>query len=294
MWSIKQGSAINSADVATGIRQHDAYGSFTFDLPAGTSDDSANPFAQVATATKSAGTSRPSSSEGEDGSSDGSSGGSSSGSSESSSESSSGSGSSNSSLRKAHGTIMAVVFLFLFPIGALLMYLPFSRKTLFAHAPVQVLSAGLLIAGTALGVTLGVRVDSDDGYHQIIGYVVVACLLLFQPALGLIQHLRHRKFGKRTIFGHGHRWLGRVLILLGIVNGGLGLHVSGAVGSEDVPRWAVIVYSIVAPVVAILYLGIVSGVGLSRKREGVSKERPKYANSNGAARGHMNDHWASS
>jgi hypothetical protein len=185
---------------------------------------------------------------------------------------------------------MAAVFLFLFPIGALLMYLPFSRKTLLAHAPFQVLSAGLLIAGMALGVTLGVGIDEYDGYHQIIGYIVVACLLLFQPALGLIQHLRHRKVGKRTSFGHAHRWLGRVLILLGIVNGGLGLHVAGAIGSENVPTWAVIVYSVVAAIVGILYIGIASGVGLSRKRKGVSKERTKYANANGAAHGHMNGH----
>ncbi len=280
IWSIKRGSALNSALVSADLQQHDVQGTFAFDLPAGTSSDSANPFVQAAATTQSAGLSQPSTSVGGDQPSGDSSSG--------SSVSSSGSKSNNNNMiRKAHGAIMAVVFLFLFPVGALMIYLPFSRKTLLVHAPFQILSACLLIIGMALGITLGLRIDTYDGYHQIIGYIIVSCLLLFQPTLGLIQHLRHRKFGQQTVFGHVHRWLGRILIILGIINGGLGLHALGKVGSEDVPTWSVIAYGVVAGVVGIFYIAFVLGIGVFRRRKGGSKEDLKYGNDNGKANGQM-------
>ena len=255
LWSIRQGSALNSADVSADIQKHNAHGTFTFDLRAGTSSDSTNPFVQAAAVTQSVGLTQPSSSaDGEDQLADSTSG-------------SSGSGANTNGIREAHGTIMAVVFLFLLPLGALMTYLPFSRKIAFAHAPAQILSVCLLITGMVLGVTLGVRIDEYDGYHQIIGYIIVSSLLLFQPVLGLIQHLRHRKYGRRTVFGHLHRWLGRILILLGIINGGLGLQVSGEIGSDEVPKWSVIAYSVVAGIIGIFYIAFVSGVGTFRRRK---------------------------
>lgn len=274
IWSMRKGGALDSADISAEIRRHDVHGEFTFDLPAATSSDSANPFAQAGSVTQSAGPSQPSGSGGEDDSSGDSSLG--------SSGVSAGSATNNDSIRRSHGIIMAVVFLFLFPLGALLIYLPFKSKVLFAHAPFQALSVGLLIVGMTLGVVLGVRVDEYDGYHQIIGYVVVSCLLLFQPALGIIQSLKYRKFGKRTIFGHIHRWHGRIIILLGIINGGLGLHVSGEIGSEYVPTWAVVAYSVIAAVIGLFYIGFVSGIGFYHKRKGDSKEEVKNANGSGS------------
>lgn len=181
---------------------------------------------------------------------------------------------------------MAVVFLFLFPIGALMIYLPFGRKVLFVHVPVQVLSTALLIAGVALGITLGVRINEIDGYHQLIGYVVFGSLLLFQPALGMIQHYKYRKYGKSTIFGQVHRWHGRVLIVFGIINGGLGLYVSGRIGSENVPRWAVIAYGVVAGLVGLFYIALVAGVGMFRKRKAKSQVSTDYGNGKVMANGH--------
>ncbi len=273
IWSIKQGSGLDSTDISAQIRQHDAYGAFTFDLPAATSSDSSNPFVQAATTTQSAGSSEPSIS----GDSEAGPGQSSS----RSSESSSGGDSTTDMIRKSHGTIMAVVFLFLFPIGALMIYLPFGGRVPYIHAPIQVVSTCLLITGMILGILLGVQIDEYDEYHQIIGYIVVSCLLLFQPALGFIQHLRYRKLGKRTVFGHVHRWLGRILVLLGIINGGLGFHVSGEIGSEQVPRWSVIAYSVIAAVVGIVYIAVASGAGFFRERKGASKEQKEYRNGNG-------------
>lgn len=279
IWSIKQGNALNSADIAADIRRHDAHGAFTFDLPAGTSSDSANPFVQAALVTQSAGSSQPTSTGGDHESSGGSS--------SEALKGSTGGASNNDLIRRSHGIIMAVVFLFLFPAGALLIYVPFSRRIVLAHAPFQVVSVCLLIVGISLGVMLGVSIDEYNGYHQIIGYFIVNCLLLFQPALGVVQHLKYRKFGKRTVFGHIHRWHGRMLIVLGIINGGLGLHVSGEIGSEVVPTWSVVAYSVIAAVVGLFYIGLLSGHEISHKREAGSKEDTKNGNDNDKSSGDM-------
>ena len=61
--------------------------------------------------------------------------------------------------------------------------------------------------------------------HPIIGTVVVASLYL-QPVLALLHHNIYKKEGRRTIWGLLHVWWGRIIITLGIINGGLGLMLS--------------------------------------------------------------------
>lgn len=122
-------------------------------------------------------------------------------------------------------------------------------KVRYIHAPLQILSILLLIAGMALGVVLGQRIDELDQYHMIIGFIVVACLVLFQPAMGVYQHMHYTKTGGRSIFGQIHRWLGRTLIALGIVNGGLGWMIAGTT-SAYVP------YAVVAGIVFLIYISV--------------------------------------
>jgi len=61
--------------------------------------------------------------------------------------------------------------------------------------------------------------------HTILGTVVVVALL-FQPFLGIIHHRRYLAVQKRTAWTYVHVWYGRILILLGIINGGLGLQLA--------------------------------------------------------------------
>ena len=276
IWSIKAGSAIDSTETSVNLNQHDDRGSFRFDLNAATSEDSDNPFLESATATQSSGTSQPSGSSGDKDGSSGSSG---------SSEGSSESGSNTDLYRQAHGIIMASVVLFLLPIGVLMMYMPFAKRVMLAHAPVQFLSVLLLIAGLTLGVLLGRKIDQLDAYHQIIGYIVVGSLVLFQPLLGLVQHLRFKKLGRRTIFGHIHRSFGRLLILLGIVNGGLGFYISGPVGSEYSPRWAVIAYSVVAAIVGAILISLAIWSEFLRKPKQGSRKVVKEGDRNSSMNG---------
>ena len=78
-------------------------------------------------------------------------------------------------------------------------------------------------------------------YHPVIG-IVVFILLLIQPVLGVWHHRNFRIFKRRTLSSHLHLWDGRIIIILGIVNGGLGLHIAHA---EDTAKLA---YTIVAAI----------------------------------------------
>src|ERR1700759_2363480 len=58
--------------------------------------------------------------------------------------------------------------------------------------------------------------------HEIMGTVIV-CLFSIQPLLGLYHHRLFIRTGSRNWCNLLHVWLGRALILLGIINGGIGL-----------------------------------------------------------------------
>jgi hypothetical protein len=57
---------------------------------------------------------------------------------------------------------------------------------------------------------------------------VVFAALFFQPILGLIHHSQFKKLRRRQVWSHLHLWNGRIMIPLGIINGGLGLRMAGA------------------------------------------------------------------
>jgi hypothetical protein len=61
--------------------------------------------------------------------------------------------------------------------------------------------------------------------HPIIGTIVVG-ILLFQPIGGILHHRLYVKHQTASIYGVGHRWTGRVLLILGAINGGLGLQLA--------------------------------------------------------------------
>jgi hypothetical protein len=85
--------------------------------------------------------------------------------------------------------------------------------------------------------------------HAIIGTIVIA-LLLLQPIAGLIHHRSYAKYGKRTALGAAHRWNGRILLVLGVINGGLGLWLAEEDNNFIIP------YSVVAAVVYAAWFAI--------------------------------------
>jgi hypothetical protein len=75
----------------------------------------------------------------------------------------------------------------------------------------------------------------------------VVCVLAIQPALGFIHHSQFAKTGARGIFSYAHIWWGRIWLILGVINGGLGLQLAGASNS------LVIAYSVIAAVMYVVY-----------------------------------------
>lgn len=247
IWSVKHGSAIDSTSTSQNLIQHDIMGTFTFDLSKATGGSSQNPFDESESSPTSSGASP--SARSPSGSSGYGSG--------SSSTSTGPSASSIDSRRKAHGAVMAVSFAVLLPVAALSLHLPLKVATVpFIHAPIQLLSLCLIIAGMGMGISLAQDLHylkNPVHAHVVIGLIVVSTLVLFQPAMGLLQHLHYRKTGGKSIFAFLHRWLGRVLIILGMINGGLGFQLAG-IGTIQAPNKCIIAYSVVAGVVSIVYL----------------------------------------
>ena len=139
-------------------------------------------------------------------------------------------------------------------------------KIRFIHAPFQVVVLILLIAGLVLGLNLGRPMGETLGYHQVVGYCVLGILFSLQPTLGMLQHLYYNKTKGRSVFGVIHRWLGRLAILLGTVNGGLGFMQAGPVGNTEVPTWSVVAYGIAAGLMFLIHIAVVLGAGFIKRR----------------------------
>jgi hypothetical protein len=107
-----------------------------------------------------------------------------------------------------------------------------------------------------------------DQAHTRLGVILVS-LISLQPIFGIIHHVNYLKTQRRGIFGYLHQWYGRALMIIGIVNGGLGLQLG------DAPTRYIIAYSVVAGVTAIIYgVSIIFGAVIRGRRD-----EPKHASS---------------
>ncbi|KAK2799360.1 hypothetical protein FQN50_008519 [Emmonsiellopsis sp. PD_5] len=217
IWAMKSGSPLNSADTSAPIDYHDARGAFTFDL-------------------SKAGGGKPSTGTGGGGPS----------------------ASTINTKRSVHGIIMSIAFVILLPTFALSLYaIPYSKTASRIHAPLQLATLAFTIAGFGIGISLARDFGKIAQYHPIIGMVAVGYLIAFQPALGLMHHLNYVKTHEGSVMGVVHRWGGRVMLVLGIVNGGLGFMFAG-IGTEGVPVAGVAVYSAIAGFMGVVYVGLVA------------------------------------
>ena len=83
--------------------------------------------------------------------------------------------------------------------------------------------------------------------------------MVIQPVLGFLHHSHYKKYTARGAVSYVHIWYGRILIALGIINGGLGLQLAHA------PTAFTAVYIVLTIIVTIFYL-LFQFVGLSRRR----------------------------
>jgi len=176
-------------------------------------------------------------------------------------------GGSRNAVLVAHGVIMALVMAALYPLGSLLM--PLVGKW-WVHAGWQAITFCLMWAGFGLGVVVARErqmVSEPDPKslfpcdvtelttaqlfnqaHSIFGTIVIA-LFAVQPVLGFLHHQHFLKTQGRGLVSYVHIWWGRILMALGVINGGIGLRLAQ---ESDGP---VIAYSVVAGVVFFCYTG---------------------------------------
>jgi hypothetical protein len=176
-------------------------------------------------------------------------------------------------VQNAHGVLMGLSFAVFFPLGAALLRLLKFRQVVWLHAIWQVFTYTIVIAGFGMGIWMAMashggvnqarfaslftmastnnrlQWDALNG-HTIIGTIVV-CLLFLQPFGGIIHHCLFSKNQTSTIFGIGHRWLGRIILILGAINGGLGLQLA----AEETPP--IIAYGVLTGIFFLLWVAAV-------------------------------------
>jgi hypothetical protein len=149
----------------------------------------------------------------------------------------------------AHGIMGAAAFVVLFPSGSIVMRVFNFHGVLWVHVVIQLLGYITALALMETGVWIAVNNGELLDAHPLIGLVVV-CGLFFQPFLGLVHHLLYKRRGGPNAFTHVHVWWGRLLVALGIINGGLGLQLAGN------SRGIYVAYGIVAGIIWTTWMGL--------------------------------------
>lgn len=157
----------------------------------------------------------------------------------------------------AHGVLASLAFVILFPVGSITIRLASFRGVWLVHGLFQIFAFLVYIAAFALGVWMTQQAPAQANligrYHPIIG-IVLFVVLFIQPVLGLIHHCQYKKLGRRTFWSYGHLWLGRLLVPLGMINGGLGLLLATETGYGRPTTGQVTAYGVVAGVMSLLWL----------------------------------------
>lgn len=102
--------------------------------------------------------------------------------------------------------------------------------------------------------------------HPVIGLIVI-CGLFLQPFLGFLHHRLYASHGSPNVATRPHRWTGRILIRLGIINAGLGLDLANARSRE------VAAYIVIATFVEVVWLAIIGYSWLKPRAKGKQIER---------------------
>jgi uncharacterized membrane protein (DUF485 family) len=194
--------------------------------------------------------------------------------------------------RNAHACIMSIVFIVLYPLGAISTHLPIEHipflrntylknKVMAMHVPIQIIAFVMMVGGMALGI----RIAHDLEYlnnpvhaHVVIGLITVSTIILFQPIMGILQHLYFKKTGGKSIFAYLHRWIGRCAIALGMINSGLGFQLAGTTGIIVSTGSYVRSYVLLGVFVSIWFSLVVFNDLRARRQKVSTDEREKGAN----------------
>lgn len=192
----------------------------------------------------------------------------------------------------AHALIMIGSFVFLFPLGSLVLRV--LHKALW-HGIVQILAAVLITVGFGLGIYISTQYNKVSrknpqrnkrplkkanqsppkqksktflSAHQLIGLLIFIALLI-QLGLGLLHHRTWKQTKTPTKFSKIHRYLGPAIFLLGLIDAGLGFNFAG--NSSYNSRYTVVVLA-----VAVLYFGVRGTAWWWGRRNGGEKGRKQH------------------
>jgi hypothetical protein len=221
MYAYLQGSPINSDDTNAMISQHAQKSNFQWDLSKATGGSEPNPFT-AASLNKT--DSSSSASDWQALSSD-----------------------EQNTYKVAHGILASAAFLIVFPLGAMIMRLANFSGLVWTHAGLQVFGLLAFIAAAGLGIFMADGENYLDDPHAIIGLLLLAVMLLM-PFLGWLHHKFYQRIRGRTWASYAHIFTGRAGVLLGMVNGGLGLSLADADDNY------IIIYSVIAGLIGVAYI----------------------------------------
>jgi len=93
---------------------------------------------------------------------------------------------------------------------------------------------------------------------------VIASLLFIQASTGPVHHILYKKTNSPTTWGIVHRWLGRILMVLGAIEVGLGLQIS-----RHKEKW-IMAYSVLVSLFFGAWLIISLRLYYSKRKQGSS------------------------
>lgn len=103
--------------------------------------------------------------------------------------------------------------------------------------------------------------------------MILLTLLCVQPATEIINHHFYHINQRVIIVAHVHIWLGRALLVAGVVQGGLGSLFAASFRHANVELWPRIAYGLVAAIMWIVYM--VFGVVYPEVREPMERRAQK-------------------
>jgi hypothetical protein len=165
----------------------------------------------------------------------------------------------------AHAVIACLTFVLIFPVGGMIVHLASFKGGWLLHGICQALGLLLYIAAAGIGIYMGINLRVMNQAHTIIG-ILLLIVLLIQPFTGLLHHLAFKKHSRRTGSSLVHIWLGRIVITVGIINGGLGLWLAKGLPFARPSTGATIGYGVVAGLMWLAYVAL-AVVGESRGKQ---------------------------
>lgn len=263
IYAAKRGSPLDSDDLGEELSQHDINDDFTWDFSTAKGGNDVNPFVAAASS------STPSTPDGPNATNTPNT-------SNTTTTTTTNIGYSVPSnikqIMMAHGILASLAFVVLFPVGGMLIRLATFSGFVRVHVCIQLLAYAIFLAAFGLGAYMSNLFSLTSRRHPIIG-IIVLVLIFFQPIFGYIHHRLFKLDGRRNVWSIVHITIGRVAIILGIINGGLGLDLAG-----NASRGALIAYGVVGGLFGIAYLVAAAFGEVQLAKRGKAEARQSVVN----------------